>query len=84
LTSHSLSYVAEQNTGMEWVYVDDAQVTSGDTIYASQWLSIICKYENFHRVQSYELSESFGERVDWDYNLVPKNFSEFSDDDFEL
>lgn len=80
----NLYLVTDPDSGLEYVYVDGKQVASGEPIYAETWADIIRTYKCFDEVKEYNFTEEFGERVDWDYNKVPKNFEEFIEGDLEL
>ncbi|MBP1308793.1 hypothetical protein JOD82_001813 [Paenibacillus sp. 1182] len=57
--SNPLILVTEPDTGLEWLYVNGIQVTSGEPIYAEQWMSVLQKYKVFDRVSSVERTEGF-------------------------
>ncbi|ADO59569.1 hypothetical protein [Paenibacillus polymyxa] len=81
--SNQLILVTEPDTGLEWLYVNGIQVTSGEPIYAEQWMSALKKYMVFDRVSSVELTEAFDQRVDYDYGHVPTHYDRFQEGDLK-
>jgi hypothetical protein len=78
---HHLTLVREPNTGLEWLYVDGIQETSGDSIPSEQWMSVINKYKRFSIVETMEITQQYGNRVEWDLSLVPAQLTEFQEGD---
>jgi hypothetical protein len=81
LAFNVLALVMEEYSSLEWIYINGNQVASGEPISSEQWLEVIEKYGHFSVIEKFILDDQFVERLDGDFNNVPKSLDGFEDGD---